>query len=332
VYYPDDGWRWRIAKLYFEVADVSFNAACGHVFRTHFQMQPFCMATPRQLSRNHKISILLEPHLRFTLRANDYAYKYFTNRKKTYADFYAGTLEETRQIAIQSYRETGFLDLEFETDLVRRGVDRVPADYPYRDDARLWITPIRNFVTAYVDAFYPDDASVREDRELQAWFGELVDPACGALKRLVPGDRLDAKAKLIGLLAQVLFIAGPGHASQHYPSNYFYRYAPAFPGAAYIPPPWQPELMNAARHLNTLPPIGTASRQVMFGTFGAYRYGVFGNYRGYRLGRLPQAAAPIQQLREALKRVECTLEQRQQQRLVPYEFLLPSRVPNSVNF
>jgi hypothetical protein len=85
------------------------------------------MATPRQLSRNHKISILLEPHLRFTLRANHYAYKYFTNRKKTYAGFYAGTLEEMRQIAIQSYRETDFLDLEFETDLVRRGANRSPS-------------------------------------------------------------------------------------------------------------------------------------------------------------------------------------------------------------
>jgi arachidonate 15-lipoxygenase len=332
VYYPEDGWRWRIAKLYFEVADVSFNAGCGHVFRTHFQMQPFAMATPRQLSRDHPISVLLEPHLRFTLRANQFAYRYFIDRKQTYADFYAGTLEETRRIAIQSYRDTGFLDLELEADLSRRGVDRAPAAYPYRDDAREWLSPIRDFVTAYIDAFYADDASVREDRELQAWFGELVDPDCGALRKLVPGDRLDARSKLIGLLAQVLFIAGPGHASQHYPSNYYYRYAPAFPGAAYIPPPWKPELVNAARHLNTLPPIGTANRQVLFSTFGAYRYDTFGNYSRYRLGRLPQAAAPIRRLQSALEVVERTLEQRQQQRMFPYDFLLPSRVPNSVNF
>ncbi len=331
VYYPDDGWGWRIAKLYFEVADVSFNAACGHVFRTHFQMQPFCMASPRQLSRDHKIFLLLEPHMRFTLRSNQYAYEYFIDRKKTYADFYAGTLAETRQIAIQSYGETGFLDLELETDLSNRGVDQAPAEYPYRDDARLWLGPIRDFVTAYIDAFYPSDASVREDVELQAWFAELVSPEGGALKRLVPGDCLDGKAKLIGLLAQVLFIAGPGHASQHYPSNHYYRYAPAFPGAAYIPPPWQPGLMNAARHLNTLPPIRTASRQVTYGTFGGFRYDKFGHYGRYELGRLPQAVEPIKRLLSALETVERTLEQRQQERVLPYEFLLPSRVPNSIN-
>jgi arachidonate 15-lipoxygenase len=330
VYYPDDGWGWRIAKLYFEVADVSFNAACGHVLRTHLLMEPFCLATARQLSKGHPVSVLLQPHLRFTLGANRGAYDSFVDRSKTYFDFYAGTLEETRQIAIQSRLETDFIGLGLEADLGRRGVDRAPADYPYRDDARLWLDPIRDFVTECLDAIYPSDASVRGDDELQAWYDELVCPHRGALQGLVPGNRLDNKVKLADLLAQVLFTAGPGHASQHYPSNYYYRYAPVFPGAAYSPPPWNGEFINAARHRNTLPPIRTASRQFTYNTFLDYRYDVFGHYDRYPLGRLSEAAGPIARLRARLAAVERVIDARARTRVFPYDFLRPSRVPNSI--
>ena len=331
VYYPDDGWAWRIAKAYLEVADVSFNAGCGHVFRTHLLMEPFAMATPRQLSREHPVYVLLRPHLRFTLRVNREAYKYFIDRSKTYFDFYAGTLEETRQIAIQSCLERGFLELELEAELASRGVQEAPADYPYRDDARLWRQPIRDFVTAYVEAFYRSDPAVRDDPELQAWAAELMDPARGAVKKLVPGDRLDAKAKLVALLAQVLFTAGPGHASQHFSSNHYYRYAPAFPGAAHAPPSWQGDRAHEARFRNLLPPIRTAARQWSYNTFTNYRHDRFGHYDRYPLGRLPQAAEPIRRLHAALEAVEREILERGRKRPYPYEFLLPSRVPNSIN-
>lgn len=331
VYTPDMGWAWRIAKVYFQAADTSFHAACGHVLRTHFLLEPFCLATPRQLSPDHPVSVLLRPHTRFTLTANQAAYRSFVDRKLTYFQFYSGTLPDTRQIAIQSHLEKGFRDLELETELASRGVDAGPARYPYRDDARLWLGPIREFVTSYLAAFYPSDASVREDPELQAWFAELVDGERGAVRKLVPGDRLDAVAKLVDVLAQVLFVAGPGHAAQHFTSSHFYRYAPAFAGAAYAPPPWHEALAHEARHANTLPPIGVASKQVTYNTFTNFRYDSFGSYGRHPLGRLPEAREPIRRLRAALAEVERAIQERGRERPFPYDFLLPSRVPNSIN-
>lgn len=331
VYYPDDGWGWRIAKLYFEAADVAFNSACGHVLRTHLLMGPFCMATPRQLSRDHKVRVLLEPHTRYTLAANSGAYDSFIDRSKTYYDFYSGTLDEHRQIAIQSFRGPRFFELELAADLASRGVDQAPVDYPYRDDALRWRAVIRDFVTEYIHACYSDDANVSGDIQLQAWFAELVDEDGGRLREPVPGNALDTKQKLVDLLAQVLFIAGPGHASQHYTSTYYYRYAPVFPGAAYNPPPWRDELVHEARFLNTLPPIHTANRQFQYNTFLEYRYGVFGHYDGYALDRLPEASGPIRRLRSKLAKLEEEIGNREKNRNFPYDFLLPSRVPNSIN-
>ncbi len=334
VVYPDDEpWAWRLAKAYFEVSDLNFHVFFGHVYSTHLMMEPFAMATPRQLPRDHPVRVLLEPHLRFTLRVNREAYKFFIDRKKTYFDFYAGTLEESRAISIESHAQTTFPQLDLIADLTSREVEQAPRCYPYRDDARLWHGAIRRFVTAYVEACFASDAAVSGDAPLQSWLGELRDPARGALRDPAPGGRLDSRTALIELLTQVVFTAGPGHASQHYSSNHFYRFAPAFPGAAYVPPSWSGGRLSEARFQNLLPPISTAARQWTYNTFTNYRYDRFGDYGRYALGRRPEAREPIRALQADLEKIEATIasENAGGRRVYPYEFLLPSRVPNSIN-
>jgi arachidonate 15-lipoxygenase len=326
---PSEEWGWRMAKVYFEVADVSFHVCCGHVAHTHLPMEAFSLATPRWLPKRHPVSILLKPHTRYTLPANKAAYGYFRDRTKTYFEFYAGTLDETRQIAIQSYQLVPFGGLSPPVELASRGVAHEPADYPYRDDVMEWLDPIHDFVNAYINAFYLDDTAVTADTALQGWFSELIHPEKGALIDPVPGS-LDTRSKLVDLLSLALFTAGPGHASQHYSSNYYYRYAPAFAGAAHAPPLWS-QLPNEAYYRIMLPPIGTAAKQFMYNTFGDFQYDVFGDYRGYRLGKIPEAAGPIQQLQRDLAEVERRISARAELRPFPYGFLLPSRVPNSVN-
>jgi arachidonate 15-lipoxygenase len=337
VFYPDEvpkkrkNWGWEIAKLYFETADEIFHAGCGHVLRTHLAMNPFCMATPRQLPDNHPVSMLLRPHTRFTLATNEAVYEYYVNPKKAYADFYSGKLEEHRRFSISSYEAKSFLDLSLPAELESRQVCESPEVYPYRDDALLWLKPIRDFVTEYIDAFYADDAAINHDVPLQAWKDELVHPDCGGVRGLVPDDALDTRKKLVDLLAQVLFIAGPGHASQHFAEMYFYRYPPAFVGSAYAPPPWKECDANKARWYQTLPPIGQATKQFIYSTFGNFQYDTFGHYRRYPLGRLPEAQEPIRKLQAALCEVESTIHARGATRPLRYDFLLPSRVPNSIN-
>lgn len=331
VYYPDQRWPWRIARTYFEVADATWQAAVGHVLRTHLAMEPFAIATPRQLSPRHPVRLLLEPHLRFTLTANQAAYRYLVDRNELYDELYSGTLEELRRLVVQAYLEHDFADLEFEADLARRGVSDAPAAYPYRDDLRLWVQPIRDFARAWVTACWPDDAAVQADVELQRWAEELVDPARGAVRRLVPGDRLDGREKLAALLAQILFTAGPGHASQHFSANHFYRYAPVFAAGAYQPPPRERDPVDFPRWLAMLPPLEVARHQFRSNTYTSFRYDRFGDYGRHALARMPQAREPIRRLQSALAEIERTIAARQGERLFAYDFALPSRVPNSVN-
>ncbi len=331
VYTPDDGWGWVIAKSYFEAADVTFQSGFGHLFTTHLVMEPFSLGTPRQLPPQHPVRVLLEPHTRYTLTTNQAAYKYLIDRSELYNEIYTATLEQLREVAIQGYLQRGFMDLALEADLARRGVQDAPACYPYRDDLRLWLEPIRDFVRAYVDACYADDAAVQTDAALQSWKDELTDPARGAVRQLVPGDRLDSRRKLMDLLAQVLFTAGPSHACQHYSATQFYRYTPAFPAAAYQPPPRKADALDFPTWLKMLPSIDRSSDQFRSNTYTNFHYDRFGRYERYALGSLPRAREPIARLQAALAEVEGVIAQRQATRLFAYEFALPSRVPNSVS-
>jgi arachidonate 15-lipoxygenase len=333
VYYPDDArsWGWRLAKLYFEVADENYHVGRGHVVRTHLAVNPFCMATPRHLPRNHPVYRLLRPHTRFTLAANKAVYKYYIKRKRTYADFYGGKLEEYRRFSVQSHKDKSFFELTLLAELKSRGVLGSPVVYPYRDDAFLWLAPIRDFVAEYLDAHYADDAAVTNNKWLRAWAEELADPCRGGVRGLDPEDCLSSKEKLGDLLAQVIFIAGPGHASQHFSEMYYYRYPPACVGSAYAPPPRWAHEANGDRWLQTLPGIRQAARQFCYSTFGDFQYDTFGHYRWYPLGWKRKAREPIRKLQDALKSVEEEISCRAKKRPLRYDFLLPSRVPNSIN-
>ena len=340
VFYPDQAddptrvdevWSWRLAKAYFQTADINSHSSVGHVLRGHLLMEPFCVATPRQLPESHPIFVLLRPHTKYTLPANAAAYTFYINRKKTYSLLYSGTLEDSRNISKVAFESHGFRDFGLRADLEERGVIDVLQDYPFRDDAMLWLPPIRTFVSDYVDLYYADDASLLADSDLQAWAEELMDPARGAVRNMVPDERLDTREKLVELLAQVLCIAGPYHSSQHYAGAYYNRQAAIFPSAAYLPPPTEPGERDFSRWWRMLPPIAVAAKQKAYNDFVEYRFDAFGHYDRYPLGRKAEVQPLIAALQASLERIEAKIESRQAGRMLRYDFLKPSRVTNSAN-
>ncbi len=332
VWYPTDGMGWRIGKLYVEVADENFHVAVGHVLRTHLTMDPFCMATYRNLARNHPVYVLLEPHLRFTLGTNEAAYNNFVDRTDAYFTFYAGTLEELRETVKIAHHEDELWKLELDEEVSARGVDVGPAVYPYRDDMRLYTAAIRTFVERYVDAYYADDSEVLADWEMQQWATELTDPAEGNIRGLFkPGEALDNKATLTRILAQVVYTATAGHASQHFSQMEYYRYPPAFAASAYAPPPADPSDDTEAHWRAMLPPFDAANLRFAYSTFGDFHFDSVGTYWRYRLGWLPRTRSIVRDFQDALKSIESTIIARDATRYRDCAFYRPSRVPNSIN-
>jgi arachidonate 15-lipoxygenase len=331
VYLREDSARWALAKTYVEIAEFNLQALSSHIHRHHYLAEPFALSARRQLAPSHPIHILLRPHTRHTMAVNRAALNLLKKPGSVFDTLYAGDLPETRNILLRSHERWSWRDQELEADLAARGVADGPREYPWRDDARLWTAAIRRFVAGYVDLYYRDDAAVRGDTELQAFVRELQADDGGRLRDLVPGGALDRVDRLIDLLAQFLFIAGPGHAAVHFPQTDHFTYVPAFPGAAYRPPPREDEVVDAARIAATLPPFAVGVDQFQNNQIACYRFDRFGDYSRDELGRLPAARPLIERLHADLAAIEREIERRNQTRARPYPYLSPRLVPNSIN-
>ena len=331
VYLREPTPRWLLARLYVDVADFNLQAMSSHIYRHHYVAEPFAVTTPRQLAPEHPMYLLLQPHLRYTIAVNNAAFGLLKKEGSVFDTIYAGELSETRNIMKRSYQRWTYREQELERDLLARGVENGPREYPYRDDARLWVPVIDRFVKDYVALYYNSDADVQGDGELQAWFAELTSPDGGRLRALTASGHLGTVAELCELLSQLLFTVGPGHAAVHYPQTDYFTYVPMMPGAAYRPPPLDGETITDGRIVETLPPISRGADQFQNNQIAYYRFDRFGDYSAYPLGKVDAAKPLIARLQSELMEVEAQIDARNRSRPRPYLYLLPSLVPNSIN-
>lgn len=335
IFTRHDGDAWALAKQLVQTADQNHQVNSSHLGRTHWAVEPFALAVPRQLPPDHPLYLLFEPHLRYTLAVNDTTIPLITERGKIFGTIYAGTLEETREIMINTYKEWGFADLELETDLEARGMHDYPGVYPYRDDARRLWAAVRSFVREYIEIFYRHDAEVLADTYLQAFIEELQDPARGNLRGLpLASGQLRTVEELVAIAAQLIFTAGPQHAAVHYPQQEYFTYVPASAGASYLPPPLAASEVDPDRAADSLPPLHNSLVQFQTDNIGSYRYDRFGDYDRYRLGRLgdPRVQQALASFRGALQAVQAEIEHDNRTvRSRPYVYLLPDAIPNSIN-
>lgn len=330
LYLREPGDRWALAKTYVEIAEFNLQTLSSHIHRHHYVAEPFAVSARRQLAPGHPIHVLLRPHTQHTIAVNRAALNLLKKPGSVFDTLYAGELPATRDILRRSHERWSVREQELELDLAARGVGDGPREYPWRDDARLWTPVIRRFVAAYVGLYYRDDAAVRGDGELQAFFAELQADDGGRLRLGLAGE-LEGRDVLVDLLAQFLFIAGPGHAAVHFPQTDHFTYVPAFPGAAYRPPPRDGEVIDAARIAATLPPFAVGVDQFQNNQMAFYRFDRFGDYAHYELGRVAAARPLVARLLAELAAIEREIERRNRARPRPYPYLLPRLVPNSIN-
>ena len=333
IFLPRDGDNWLIAKTIVQVADTNVHQAASHLGRTHLFIEPFVIATHNQLSRTHPLFLLLTPHFEGTLAINEGALRLLASRGLVDM-LLASSIDQSRVLAVkaaQSYQ----LNINTSTlpqTLAQRGVDdasRLP-DYPYRDDAMLIWGAINQWVEDYVNHYYTSDAAVQGDAEVQSWVAELVAHDGGRLNNIGVANRISKRAELVDLMTLICFTASAQHAAVNFPQAPLMSYVPATPPAGYLPLSAIQEGFSEKEFLKFLPPLGIAKSllDILYLLSSVY-YTRLGDY-GENYFTDPAIQNHLTKFQQELIKIEEEINERNKTR-TPYEFLLPSKIPQSIN-
>ncbi len=330
--------EWPLAKLFVQVADANHHEMASHLAGTHLAVEPFAIATKRNLAPSHPIAQLLKPHLRYTVARNREAQLRLINPDGAIDELLASTLHGSLEIARRS--RSGFRDHapwglfrnSFESHLKSRGLldPEVLPHFPYRDDGLLVWKALSTYVRGYLECVYSSDAVLVADQEIQNWAKDLADPDGGSVPEMP--SSLESLEQLAKVLATVLFTAGPQHAATNFPQYPSMGMVSNMPLAAYQPPP---DSVGSGKFdedylLKTLPPQGLAAKQlVIVYNLSAYRHDKLGHFPEDRFDAKTQGVRD--RLKADLALAEETIRRRNKSRRFSYEFLLPSLIPNSIS-
>ena len=347
IWTPHDGWRWKMACMTVQVADGNHHQASTHLARTHLAMEAFVLSAKRHLSERHPIRVLLTPHFRFTLAINHTAAFNLVAPGGEVDQVLGSTLEGSLSLSAKSLRSFNLDDWLPRNDITRRGLDdpELLPVYPYRDDGLLLWDVIRDWVEEYVELYYHSDQDVFGDVEIQTFVGEVgktedVDPEVGG--RLPGVGAVETVERLVDLITFLIFTASVQHAAVNFPQFSYMGYLPNMQGAGFAPAPTPETPDTREAWAEMLAPLGLTLLQfnVVY-QLSSIRMGLLGDYREDGLSaegrdrpscfRDKRVDPLVHRFRQRLAELEERVLHRERTRLLPYPWLRPSLITESIH-
>jgi arachidonate 15-lipoxygenase len=331
---PSTGhYAWLAAKTVVQVADANTHEAVAHLGRTHLLIEPFSIATHRQLPHSHPLFKLLVPHFQGTLAINNAAHEILVAPRGGVDSLLSATIDNARVLAVKGLQARGFNAEILPRRLKERGVDdpvTLPV-YPYRDDALLIWQAIRDWVAAYLGIYYASDAEVKGDRPLLNWAEELVSFDGGRVRDF--GDHGEGSIKTLDYLVEavtlIIFTASAQHAAVNFPQKGIMSYVPAMPTAGYLPATAIGPTTTEADWLALLPPLEKAQSGLnLLSLLGSIYFTQLGQYKNGQLDA--KVNEPLQTFQNRLQDIEATIDRRNLER-PSYDYLKPTKIPQSIN-
>ncbi|XP_030894833.1 arachidonate 15-lipoxygenase isoform X3 [Leptonychotes weddellii] len=321
---------WLLAKCWVRSADFQMHELQSHLLRGHLMAEVITVATMRCLPSIHPVFKLIIPHLRYTLEINLRARTGLVSDMGVFDQVVStgggGHVELLQRAgAFLTYRSFCPPD-----DLADRGLLGVKSSFYAQDALRLWEILAR-YVQGIVHLHYKTDEAVRDDLELQSWCAEITEVGLlGAQDRGFPNS-LQSRDQLRHFLTMCIFTCTGQHSSAHLGQLDWYSWVPNAPCTMRMPPPTTKDA-TLGTVMATLPNFHQASlqmsivwqlghRQPMMVALGQHQEEYFSG---------PGPKAVLKELRKELDALEKDIKTRNAKLDIPYDYLLPSLVENSV--
>ncbi|KAM4824594.1 polyunsaturated fatty acid lipoxygenase ALOX15 [Urocitellus parryii] len=321
---------WLLAKCWVRSSEFQLHELQSHLLRGHLMAEVFAVATMRCLPSVHPVFKLIVPHLRYTMEINLRA------RNGLVSD--CGIFDQVVSVGggghLDLLRRAGGL-LTYSSlcppdDLADRGLLEVKSSYYAQDALRLWEI-IRRYVEGIMDLYYKTDVSVRDDPELQNWCREITEIGLlGAQDRGFPIS-LQSRAQAYHFVTMCIFTCTGQHSSIHLGQLDWFSWIPNAPCTMRLPPPTTKDA-TMETVMATLPTVNQATlqmsiiwqlgrRQPVMVPLGQHEEEYFST---------PGPKAVLKRFREELAVLDKEIEVRNENLNIPYEYLRPSLVENSV--
>jgi len=172
---------------------------------------------------------------------------------------------------------------------------------------------------------------VQGDAEVQSWVAELVAHDGGRLNNIGAANRISQRTELVDLITLICFTASAQHAAVNFSQAPLMSYVPAAPPAGYSSlSSLTQEGFSENDFLKFLPPleIAQALLDILYLLSSVY-YTRLGDY-GDDYFTDPVIQNHLAEFQQELIKIEAEINERNKTR-TPYEFLLPSKIPQSIN-
>ncbi|KAK1600906.1 hypothetical protein QYE76_018656 [Lolium multiflorum] len=237
---PDatESWLWKLAKAHVLTHDTGYHQLVSHWLRTHASVEPYIIATNRQLSRMHPVHRLLHPHFRYTMEINALARESLINADGIIEEaFWPGRY--SIELCSVAYDATWQFNTEaLPEDLISRGLavrqddgelELTIKDYPYGNDGLLIWNCIKQWASDYIAFYYKSDEDVTDDQELQAWWEEVRTKGHADKKDEPWWPVCDSKDNLAQILSTIMWVTSGHHAAVNFGQYHFGGYFPNRP-------------------------------------------------------------------------------------------------------
>ncbi|RXN12058.1 arachidonate 5-lipoxygenase [Labeo rohita] len=296
---------------------------------------PICLLYKNPLNHIVPIAIqLLIPHVHYTIAINTLAREELICAGGIFDEACSIDVTGIKKLIQKAMGRLTYKSLWFPDEIKARGMDSqqdVP-NYYYRDDGlKVW-DAVKCFVSDVVEIYYKNDENVKEDREIQAF---VEDVSNNGLKNCGDHDfpkSLESREQLTQYLTVIIFTASAQHAAVNFGQFDWYAWIPNSPSTMRRPPPTTKGRVNMKYIMDSLPDrhrscwiLGIVWVLTQFQKNELF----LGMYPDDYFTEEPVKNA-LDTFRKNLGEVTKFITNRNDELKLPYVYLSPDRIPNSV--